>query len=289
MEDQNFFVDKSLYSPAPPPAIVLRSVNSTTLTSDWKWTNLQRPFFRLYFNEQKGAVISYKKERWPIQPGEAMVIPAWFPFASQCRGQVRHLAAHFDLDHGLTMTPASLRPFSHPLDKTMAEQLQRLSEKLKHRKANGSDYLILNSCIAQTLAHAYIQDQVWQSMLDGASLPSSSLVQASLSFAMTVEGHYLSVDEMAAHVGVSTGHLRRHLQQHLGISPLELLNRHRLRQACLHLRSGLKTLAEISKACGFDDRHYFSRWFRKHMAVTPSSYRDGMHSERHYAFSQKND
>jgi AraC-like DNA-binding protein len=57
--------------------------------------------------------------------------------------------------------------------------------------------------------------------------------------------------------------------------PLGLLIRLRLQRAMDLLQQGTHNVAEAASAVGYDDPFYFSRLFRKHMGITPSSCRQG--------------
>lgn len=59
-----------------------------------------------------------------------------------------------------------------------------------------------------------------------------------------------------------------------GDTPSRLLNRFRVRQSQLPLRSGHKTITEIAFDAGFSSSQYFSRIFKNLIGITPSQYRD---------------
>ena len=69
-----------------------RSIRCPRIDASWNWSNLQRPFFRLYYHTQSGAALQYGDERYPVEPGAAMLVPAWFPFAAFCPGRQPHAA-----------------------------------------------------------------------------------------------------------------------------------------------------------------------------------------------------
>jgi AraC family L-rhamnose operon regulatory protein RhaS len=58
-----------------------------------------------------------------------------------------------------------------------------------------------------------------------------------------------------------------------GDTPLHLLNRFRVRQSQLPLKSSNKTITEIAFNAGFSSSQYFSRIFKNLIGVTPSQYR----------------
>jgi AraC family transcriptional regulator len=83
----------------------------------------------------------------------------------------------------------------------------------------------------------------------------------------------ISLHELAATAGLSASHFARAFKQSEGTSPHRYVVNRRLQQA-LQLLAGTKLpLSEIANATGFADQSHFSRQFRKHIGVTPSSYR----------------
>ena len=266
--------------PPPPSPIVIRSIRSSQQNESWNWSNLQRPFFRMYANQQAGAELRYQGERYPLLPGEVMLVPAWFPFSAHCEGTVEHLSVHFELDQELVHPIQQLRPFVMALQPAYKKSLRHLTVDLRQRPPHNGDGYTIMAFISQLLATAHRHNELWCQLLDGAKAPNSPLAQACITYAAQLPALNHGVSHMAKQVSVSVSHLRRHLQQQLGMSPQELINRYRVRKACLLLQQGQIDLLRVAENCGFSDRNYFSRWFRKHLAVSPRDYRAGLYSLR---------
>jgi AraC-like DNA-binding protein len=58
----------------------------------------------------------------------------------------------------------------------------------------------------------------------------------------------------------------------MGITPLEYLNRYRIKKAAELLESG-QNVTETTFAVGFSSVSYFSRLFEKEVGLSPSVYR----------------
>ena len=78
---------------------------------------------------------------------------------------------------------------------------------------------------------------------------------------------------MAMSVGVSEDYLGRIFLQELGLSPMEYLNRYRIKEAKVLLNHTCASITEIADQVGFDDPAYFSRAFRKQVGISPRAYR----------------
>ncbi len=90
-----------------------------------------------------------------------------------------------------------------------------------------------------------------------------------------LNGHYsesFSRKDLAYHIGISDRYLTRCFRQEMGITPLEYLNRYRIKKAAELLESG-QNVTETTFAVGFSSVSYFSRLFEKEVGLSPSVYR----------------
>ncbi|HEV7554013.1 MAG TPA: AlkA N-terminal domain-containing protein [Kofleriaceae bacterium] len=83
----------------------------------------------------------------------------------------------------------------------------------------------------------------------------------------------ISVDELAADLGVSGRHLRRATEARLGVSPIELAQSRRLALAKQLLQDTELSLAEIAFASGFGSVRRFNAMFAAKMGAPPSRLR----------------
>ena len=91
----------------------------------------------------------------------------------------------------------------------------------------------------------------------------------------------LSVDQLAAEIGLSRSHLIKRFEQEMGETPGEFIRRLRLERAAnflLHDRS--TPLIDIALACGFQSAAVFSRAFHDWFALSPTVWRQGEHWRR---------
>ena len=83
----------------------------------------------------------------------------------------------------------------------------------------------------------------------------------------------LGLADIAAAVGVHPVYLastfRRHFRRTIGDYQRQL----RVEFACKQLATGLTPLAEIALAAGFADQSHFARVFKRHLGMTPGTYR----------------
>ncbi|MBE3571712.1 MAG: PocR ligand-binding domain-containing protein [Moorella humiferrea] len=90
-----------------------------------------------------------------------------------------------------------------------------------------------------------------------------------------INAHYresISLEDIAAIVGLSPAHLSRLFKREMGRTVIEYLTLVRIEAAKRMLREG-KTLEEVAAATGFSEVTYFSRVFKRETGVTPGTYR----------------
>lgn len=88
------------------------------------------------------------------------------------------------------------------------------------------------------------------------------------------------LDRLAASLGVGARHLRRALQQELGVSPIELAQSARCALAKQLLQDGDLPLAQVAFASGFASVRRFNAAFRARFGCTPSAVRRRRHVPR---------
>ncbi|MNJ62533.1 HTH-type transcriptional activator RhaS [compost metagenome] len=69
--------------------------------------------------------------------------------------------------------------------------------------------------------------------------------------------------------------LGRLCQEHLGMTPMNVINARLVLEAKRMLGHSSLSVKEIAHELGFVDVGYFSRFFRKQAGVSPSGFREG--------------
>jgi AraC-like DNA-binding protein/mannose-6-phosphate isomerase-like protein (cupin superfamily) len=84
-----------------------------------------------------------------------------------------------------------------------------------------------------------------------------------------------TLEELARQANLSPPHFTALCRRQTGMPPLSLLIRLRLQRAMDLLQRGSHNVAEAAHAVGYEDSFYFSRLFKKHIGVAPSSCKNG--------------
>ncbi len=91
------------------------------------------------------------------------------------------------------------------------------------------------------------------------------------------EAHYREhwpVTRYAGHLGLSTERLNRLVRAETGSNAQALLHARLVREACRRLVHVAEPVARIGFQLGFEDPAYFCRFFKRHVGVAPSTYRE---------------
>ena len=80
------------------------------------------------------------------------------------------------------------------------------------------------------------------------------------------------VEKMAMEMGMSRTNMHRKIKSITGFPPSELIRSIRLRKAAKLILNKVDSVSQIALLVGFDDYSHFSKTFKKHFGVSPSSY-----------------
>jgi transcriptional regulator GlxA family with amidase domain len=83
----------------------------------------------------------------------------------------------------------------------------------------------------------------------------------------------VSLDDLAARVGMSPRNFARRFTAATSETPLGYLHRLRIDAARHLLETRGKSIADVSQAVGYDDLGFFRRLFRRHTGASPQAYR----------------
>ena len=86
-------------------------------------------------------------------------------------------------------------------------------------------------------------------------------------------GRQLRLEEIAAAADIGSRECTRCFSRVLGVSPMEYVNRTRIRNAARMIRETGDPIGRTAEMCGFTSDSYFGRLFREEMGCTPREYR----------------
>lgn len=123
-------------------------------------------------------------------------------------------------------------------------------------------------------------DYLWQQVLPAGEHEENQVVQNINAYlASNLDGD-LSLKTMAFAIGHNPSYLSRLYKQKAGKTLSETINELKLEKAKDLLAGSQYRISDVSKAIGFYSEHYFYRFFKKAMNMTPQEYRDKLVAEQ---------
>lgn len=105
--------------------------------------------------------------------------------------------------------------------------------------------------------------------------PGITRIKQAIDYIRSFYGRPLPLDEVAAVVGVSGCYLSHEFSKYTGRSFVEYVNSTRCMAAEHLLLTTSLGVFEIGKRCGFENRSYFAKAFRRYAGMNPTEYRAG--------------
>ncbi len=81
-----------------------------------------------------------------------------------------------------------------------------------------------------------------------------------------------SIARLATETGYQADYLNRKFKEVTGLTLIQQRDALRLDRAKLLIRKGM-AIGDVAERVGFNDANYFSRWFKRHMGISPRQYR----------------
>lgn len=129
-------------------------------------------------------------------------------------------------------------------------------------------------CIKQSLLQVfYLLLKDGENTTNGMQNSKSLLVKEVLDYIKVNYEEPISLSLLAEQVHVSREYLCRTFRALSGSTPIEFLNRYRIRQSTFLLSQTDKSISEIAQTCGFNHSSYYGKLFLEYMGCTPGEYR----------------
>lgn len=233
---------------------------ATLLQEQWNSHLARCSYWRLYYNQEEGAVIEFEGETFPLSPDTIVLIPPETQFKVSLSRPVRHYFIHFNLSKNFLAKPGvySMK------DKDSIElihKVQSCSKESTHEKALLLAKLISSTCLK-------IDEEVWKKPVsDRRFIGVIKILEKDLA-------QRISNESLAKTAKMTPNGFIRRFRQLFNTSPQSYHLKKRLDHACHLLGYSNDSIEQIAGDCGFCDRNYFTAVFRKNIGLAPVEYRN---------------
>ncbi len=108
----------------------------------------------------------------------------------------------------------------------------------------------------------------------GKTAVSDEIIEKIITYLQREFYRGITLEELSELTGLSKEYMCSYFKKRMNKTIMQVLCDIRIMNACVLLnRFPDKTIAEISKKCGFESPSYFGSVFRKHQGITPDAYR----------------
>jgi methylphosphotriester-DNA--protein-cysteine methyltransferase len=147
------------------------------------------------------------------------------------------------------------RPSCRPPRKPKAENVQFFNSPLEAKQAG---FRPCKLCRPDGISNLEIEERIVKGLTQNA---------------ISNPNMFEDVTDMASAANVSVSRLYKLFKTHRGITPLEMLNRIRVQNACKRLDQPTSSISEIALEVGFGSLSAFNANFKRFMGTSPLEYR----------------
>lgn len=244
--------------------ITLHETGFQPLNTDWNFPGTFSPFWRFYFNSDRGHCVLFGEQMTELTPDGIMLIPPHCLFHCLGHNPVPHFWMTFSFTRHLhpdTVPPVLLPPRDTEL--CLIRDLKALVLAQPDGEPTEAIYRNSLALLQVTLARPELR---WQAPLPQGLLRVRHHIEARL------EGK-LTSPALARLAGLSVAGFNRAFRRHFGTSPARYVTETRVREAARLLLQSEESIDAIAQQTGFPNRAYFSRVFKRVTDQAPASFR----------------
>ena len=259
----------------------------------WEFRELSFPYWRVYHNNHKGAVIIYNNREYDLKPDKILMIAPNTSYATRLgdfpipdqgysfeggrlgeghneeeaapEGRIHHLFIHFNI--GVPYDHVSPGVFEFELTDHLQEKLSVIKKHLNVNFARFNFYTVLaiQSLISDLLS--FIPESNWD------LVSKDKRIISVLSHIETNLDKDLSNLFLAHQANLATNAFNRLFTEEVGTSPQKFVKKKRIDKACALLHHSDYSIEHVAAETGFADRYHFSKIFKQITELSPARYR----------------
>lgn len=239
--------------------------------------------------EGNGKILIPGKDRQSFEAGSVVIIPKGVRHSQQNMGQPithwRYIAVNEDLltqdtptrcriEIGKLLRRAESNGIFLP-EQGARNDIAYLIQRMFEIKCNSEDEVLaeLESIVLLILSRV-ARDQDINSPLPDVPSSDTLVIDPALILVAEAYRHDIKIVHMARACAMSESHFRKIFLRLMGVSPLEYLNRYRIKRAMYLLQTTTNPISHIAEECGFLSVTTFNRNFQRYNDTSPSQWRN---------------
>lgn len=230
----------------------------------WQASNVRVPYWRLYWNDRKGACLTSATGRYPLKPSNFVLVAPHTTLSSNLEHPVSHFHAHFSVGLPFALVQSYVHCF--PAKAWLLAIMRRY-------------YPAYNTPLTDLPDRtAAVMTLCWHALM---TLPAKLFADLYAEPRLTNLLHWWEEQEwqnipnsdLAKRIGMETTAFCRLFSKVLGQPPHTYGLNKRLNHASIMLRFSNSSIEAIAELNGFCDRYHFTRMFKQRYKITPSAFR----------------
>lgn len=230
----------------------------------WRFLQVLSPFWRFYYNFEKGHRVVFNETSFDLTPEHIMLIPDHQLFDSVGTTPVPHFWMAFTPVRRIDIrqpVPILLKPEQYELD--LIHKITDLYSAHGECSDKTRTFHLSLALLSIVLSRS---DLKWQSGTAPKMEQASRYIESQYASA-------ISIRKTAQAAGMSHATFIRAFKNYQGVTPVSFLIQIRVRQVADLLVNTSFTIEEIAEQSGFPNRAYMSRVFRKITGSPPACFR----------------
>lgn len=241
------------------------------LITDWSDAVPVRAYWRIFWHPEPGASIEAGATTYPLLPDRLLLVPPYLRVRHHLHRPTGSFAFHVELESSTGMTLAE--PYYPELPEEMIDRLRQIPNAYPggavffavEKDEEPRMVWLLRELVCRSFQ--YLPPAIWE------HAHRDSRVEHALHtlHQRRIEG--CANAELARQANLCTNAFIRLFRQYVGVPPQTYLQNLRLDHAARLLHTSERAVDQIAAECGFCDRNYLTKLFKRRFHVGPAQYR----------------